>query len=159
MTTELFQGSAAGVEVEVAWLRQPRISFAVTLERATPQITMVVPQGEIDLHTAPQLREAVVRSIDQGARAIVVDLSAVSFVDSGGLGVIVTAVRRLGPGAVALVIPHRGLVRIFRICSLDRLLEIYETREQALHGLLEEGAQASPASVGGSPRTRGPQAA
>ena len=62
-------------------------------------------------------------------------MSRVSFIDAAGVGVIVLAARRLGPGAVALVLPHRGLVRIFRICGLDRLLDFYETREQAVRGL------------------------
>jgi anti-sigma B factor antagonist len=136
VTPELFQGSVPGVEVEVAWLRLPRLPFAVALERATQHITVVVLQGEIDVHTAPRLRDALMPGIDAGAQAIVIDLSEVSFIDAAGLGVIVLAARRLGPGAVALVLPHRGLVRIFRICGLDRLLEIYETREQALRGLV-----------------------
>ena len=51
------------------------------------------------------------------------------------MGVIVLTARRLGLGSVALVLPHRGLVRIFRVCRLDRLLDIYETQEQAVRGL------------------------
>ena len=135
MTTELSQGSAPGVEVEVAWLRQPRLPFQVSLVRATQHTTVVVLQGEIDLHTVPRFRDAVAASVDEGARAIVIDLSDVSFIDATGLGVVVLAARRLGLGAVAMVLPHKGLVRIFRICGLDRLLDIYETREQALRGL------------------------
>jgi hypothetical protein len=45
------------------------------------------------------------------------------------------AARRRGPGAVALVCPHAGIVRVFRICGLDRLLDLYDTREQAVHRL------------------------
>jgi anti-sigma B factor antagonist len=138
MTTESSQVAAPDPDLklpEVAWLRQPRLSFSVGLERATQHITMVVLQGEIDVHTAPLLHEALAQGIDEGARTLVVDLSEVSFIDATGVGVIVVAARRLGPGAVALVLPHRGLVRIFRICGLDRLLDIYETREQAVRGL------------------------
>ena len=138
MTTESSQVRAPAPDLnlpEIAWLRQSRLSFAVELKRATQHITVVVLRGEIDVHTAPLLGDAVTRGIDGGARALVVDLSEVSFIDATGLGVIVVAARRLGPGAVALVLPHRGLVRIFRICGLDRLLDIYETREQAVRGL------------------------
>ena len=136
MTTESSQVAVPDPALpDVAWLRQPRHSFAVELERATQHITVVVLQGEIDIHTAPQLRDSLMRGIDEGVRAIVVDLSEVSFIDAAGLGVIVLAARRLGLGAVAMVLPHQGLVRIFRICGLDRLLDIYETREQAVRGL------------------------
>ncbi len=105
------------------------------LERARERIAVVVVQGEIDIHTAPRLLDAFAQGVDEGAQTVVVDLSEVSFIDAAGLGVIVVAARRLGPGAVALVSPHRGLVRIFRICGLDRLLDIYETRSQVVCGL------------------------
>ncbi len=138
MTTELSQGSVPGVQLEVAWLRQPGspLPFAVELVQATRHTTVVVLQGEVDTNTASRFRDAVLAAIDGGARAIVIDLGAVSLIDGTGLGVIVLAARRLGFGALAVVLPYRGLARIFRICGLDRLLEIHETREQALRGLL-----------------------
>ncbi len=119
----------------VASLRSPRLSFEVRLVRATRHLTVLVLRGEIDAHTAPQVRDAVDQALGEGARAIVIDLSEVSFIDAAGLGVIVIAARHLGPGSVGLVCPRKGIVRVFRICGLDRLLDIYETREQALHGL------------------------
>ena len=135
MTTELSQGSVPQIEADVVRLRQPRLSFAAELQHASRQITVVVPQGEIDICTAPRLREAVTRAIDEGVRAVVIDLSAVTFIDAAGLGVIVWAARRLGLDAVAMVLPLRRLARIFRVCGLERLLQIYETREQAIIGL------------------------
>jgi anti-sigma B factor antagonist len=138
MTTELSQISVPSVELAVAWLRQPEspLPFEVDLVPAARQTTLVILQGEVDTHTAPRFRDALLAALDQGARAIVIDLGAVSLIDGTGLGVIVLAARRLGLGAVAVVLPHRGLVRIFQTCGLDRLLEIHETREQALRGLL-----------------------
>ena len=141
MTAESPEVKASDVELpEVARLRQPRPCFAIALKPATKQATLVILQGEVDLNTAPQLRDAAARSIDQGARAIVVDLSSVSFIDASGLGVIVMVARRLGPGAVALVLPGHGLARIFRICGLDRLLEIHESREQGPARTVQHGA-------------------
>ena len=138
MTTELSLGSVPGIELEVSWLRQPDslLPFAVELVQAARQTTVVVLQGAVDTSSAPRFRDAVVAAIDGGARALVIDLGAVSLIDGTGLGVIVLAARRLGFGALVVVLPYRGLTRIFRICGLDRLLEIYETREQALRALL-----------------------
>jgi anti-sigma B factor antagonist len=109
--------------------------FDVSCVRATQLTTVIVLQGEVDLHTAPRFRDALAAAIAEGARALVIDLGAVSFIDSTGLGVIVWAARELGRVSVAIVLSQRGLVRIFRICGLDRLLEIHETRDQALRGL------------------------
>ena len=127
-----------GVELpEIAWLRQPALPFNVQLARATQLVAVVVLQGAVDTHSASRFRDIVTAGIEPGVRALVVDLSAVSFIDGTGLGVIVMAARLLGPGAVTLVVPHRGLVRVFRVCGLDRLLDICETRKEALGGLLK----------------------
>jgi anti-anti-sigma factor len=109
----------------------------VRLERVTQFVAVVVLRGEVDNRSASRFRDVVAAGIEEGVRAVVVDLSAVSFIDGAGLGAIVLAARRLGPGAVALVLPHRGLVRVFRICGLDRLLAICQTREEVLRELLE----------------------
>jgi len=120
---------------EVAWLRPPSRPFAVGFERAANDIGVIVLQGELDTYTVTRYKDTVATAIDRGTLALVVDLSEVSFIDAAGLGAIVTTARRLGLGTVAVVLPHPGLVRIFRICRLDRLLDIYETRELALRGL------------------------
>lgn len=51
--------------------------------------------GELDLFTAPRLREAVVEATDAGVRNVVVDLDGVEFIDSSGLGVLVACLKRL----------------------------------------------------------------
>jgi anti-sigma B factor antagonist len=136
MRTDLSPGPVSSVEVEVSWLRQPRLPFSVSVMAATEHTSIVVLEGALVRSTVPLARDAVVGALAAGAKALVIDLSAVSSIDSLGLGVIVMAARSLGLGAVAVVLPYRGLVRIFRVCGLDRLLEIYETRELALRGLL-----------------------
>lgn len=127
----------AGVssQPEVTWLRPPTRSFEVRFVGVMQHTTVVCLRGEIDAHTAPRVCAAVDRAFDLGARAIVIDLSEVSFIDAAGLGVIVVAARRRGPGAVAVVCPHRSIVRVFRICGLDRLLDLYDNCEQAVHRL------------------------
>lgn len=52
-------------------------------------------RGEIDAYTSPRLREELKRLIDGGARQLVVDLQGVEFMDSTGLGVLVSALKRI----------------------------------------------------------------
>ena len=59
---------------------------------------VVALQGEVDLCTAPQFKEALLRGINDGARRVIVDLSEVSFIDSTVLGVVIGGVRALGRG-------------------------------------------------------------
>ncbi len=84
--------------------------------------------GEIDLATAPRLREHVVRLVTEHAgRPVVVDLTGVTFCDSLGLGVLVGAQRRarsLG-GELRLVVPGGRLADGFALAGLDAVLPTF----------------------------------
>ena len=66
--------------------------------------------GEIDVYTAPRLRERLIEMVDAGERHVVVDLGRVEFLDSTGLGVLVGAHRRLraGDGSLEPGLPARA---------------------------------------------------
>ncbi|MEN3307224.1 MAG: anti-sigma factor antagonist [Micromonosporaceae bacterium] len=89
--------------------------------------------GEIDVYTAPQLRERLIALVEDGARKVVVDLSRVEFLDSTGLGVLVGALKRLRGvnGDLALVCAQERLLKIFRITGLDRVFTICESVDAA----------------------------
>jgi len=89
--------------------------------------------GEVDVYTAPRLRERLVEMVDAGARRVVVDLGGVDFLDSTGLGVLVGAMKRLrqANGTFGLVCAKESLLKIFRITALDQVFPIYPTIEAA----------------------------
>ena len=92
--------------------------------------------GEIDVYTAPRLRERLIELVGAGEKLVVVDLGRVDFLDSTGLGVLVGAHRRLraSDGALSLVCPHERLLKIFRITGLDSVFEIHRSVEDATTG-------------------------
>ncbi len=92
--------------------------------------------GEVDVYTAPRLRELLVDAVGAGDAHIVVDLVKVDFLDSTGLGVLVGAHRRLkaGGGSLRLVCPHERLLKIFRITGLDTVFDIHPSVEDAIAG-------------------------
>lgn len=98
---------------------------------------VVSVSGEVDMYTAPQLKQCLLDLIDAGARKIVVDLSAVSFIDSTALGVLIGGVRRLhaAGGAMALVVTSRSVERVLSITGLDRVFSIRATLDEALTAL------------------------
>src|SRR2546421_11909736 len=72
--------------------------------------------GEIDVYTAPQLRERLISLVESGDRQVVVDLARGEFLDSTGLGVLVGALKRLrgGDGELSLGCAQERLVEIVR---------------------------------------------
>jgi anti-sigma B factor antagonist len=105
--------------------------------------------GEIDVYTAPQLRERLIAMVEDGARHVIVDLSRVEFLDSTGLGVLVGALKRLRGvnGDLALVCAQERLLKIFRITGLDRVFTILGSVEAATSG--GDGGSSAPAGAAG----------
>ena len=93
--------------------------------------------GEVDLHTAPELKDELMRVIDAGGRFVIVDLTETTFVDSTTLGVLLGGLKRLRPvgGAVILVCGNPNIRKIFEITLLDRVFTIVDTRDEAVAAL------------------------
>lgn len=95
---------------------------------------VVTVNGEIDVHTGPALRDHLLSAFSQGEDTVVVDLSQVSFLDSSGLGVLVTAHKRARTtnGELRIAACRPPVSTIFQITALDRAFCIYPTVEEAL---------------------------
>jgi anti-sigma B factor antagonist len=93
--------------------------------------------GELDVATAPALGDELERVSAEGATDAVVDLLAVSFVDSVALGVLVDASKRMKSqgGTLRIVCDDRRIARIIEITGLDRVLRIHTTLRNALESL------------------------
>lgn len=102
--------------------------------RANGDRTVVDVTGEIDVYTAPALREELASLIDNENTDLIVDLTSVSFMDSTGLGVLVGAlkkVRTLG-GDLRLVIDQEKILKVFRITALTQVFTIHSSLDEAL---------------------------
>jgi anti-sigma B factor antagonist len=97
-------------------------------------IEVVDVEGEIDIYTAPRLRELLVDLVSQGNYQLVVNLDTVGFVDSTGLGVLVGGLNRVRAhdGSLDLVCTQERIRKIFRITGLTKVFGIYETVDQAI---------------------------
>ena len=90
--------------------------------------------GELDAYDAPALRESFQEVLDNGATAVVLDLTAVSFLDSTVLGAIVGLLRRMreAGGELRTVLPDTTARRIFEITNLEAALDVFPSREAAV---------------------------
>lgn len=90
---------------------------------------MISVTGEIDVATAPQLRECLHRVIARGQATVVLDLLGVTFLDSTALGVLVGALKRcreLG-GELHVVVSDARIKKIFEITGLNTIFAIVST--------------------------------
>ena len=97
-------------------------------------IEVIDVQGEIDMYTAPRLRELLIDLVSRGSYQLVVNLDTVGFLDSTGLGVLVGALRRVRAhdGSLELVCTQQRIRKILTITGLTEVFGIYETLDQAL---------------------------
>ena len=95
--------------------------------------TLLVLRGDLDIATAPELRECLVKVIDEGLR-IVIDLEAVDFLDSAGLGILVGGLKRARTrgGELELVCSSHDVLKPLEITGLDRVFTIHPGRDAAL---------------------------
>ncbi|MEO6700986.1 MAG: STAS domain-containing protein [Jatrophihabitantaceae bacterium] len=102
-------------------------------ERAVEQHLVIEVRGEVDVHTAPELRDRLIQALDAGNSSLVVDLSWLSFIDSTGLGALVAArnhANALG-ASLRLVCKTERLLKVFRITGLDEVFQIHPTLAMA----------------------------
>ncbi|HEX5494420.1 MAG TPA: STAS domain-containing protein [Mycobacteriales bacterium] len=95
--------------------------------------TVLEVAGEVDVYTAPTLRDRITDLLDGGHRRLVVNLTTVEFIDSTGLGVLVGALNRareLG-GRLDLVCPQERVLKLLRITGLDDVFSVYRSVGEA----------------------------
>jgi anti-sigma B factor antagonist len=100
-------------------------------QRAGSTPPVVAVSGEIDVATAPQLRECLHNVIAQGEGTIVLDLLGVTFLDSTALGVLVGALKRCreSGGELYVVVADPRIVKIFEITGLTSVFTIADSLE------------------------------
>ena len=105
---------------------------------------VVVVSGDLDAATAPRLHAELTHLAEDGIDRVVLDLRRMSFVDSFGLGVIVSAKKRLSELGNALCLvagpEQRTLRRVLEITGLDRVLPVHASVTEAVDACLDGAA-------------------
>jgi anti-sigma B factor antagonist len=108
--------------------------FAISEHPIDGERHVLSVRGEIDLFTAPELKQVLAESIEAGRIRIIVDLTETTFLDSTALGVLIGAVKRLRSrdGALAIVNIDDNIAKTFEITGLDQIFTIVPTRDEAV---------------------------
>src|ERR1700738_2515505 len=97
-------------------------------------IEIVDVEGEIDVYTAPRLRELLIELVNGGHHQLIVNMEKVEFLDSTGLGVLVGGLKRVRAhdGSLDLVCTQERILKIFRITGLTKVFGIHDTVDEAI---------------------------
>ena len=109
----------------------------VNVEVSMYAIAVVAVRDRIDAFTAPELRGRLEQLLAEGITRFVLDLTDVPFLDSAGMAVLVSLLKRArsSQGDVRLVWPKKDEAqRVLRLTKFDRVFEMAETRAIALKG-------------------------
>lgn len=90
--------------------------------------------GEVDVATAPRLREQLIALVNEERYHIVVDLEGVDFIDSTGLGVLIGALKRVRThdGDLALVCTESRILKVFEITGLIGVFAVHPSVDAAV---------------------------
>lgn len=114
-----------------------KLSFRMVVQTLEGGVPVIELQGEIDVYTAPQLKQQMIVLMEDGARQILINLSHVDYMDSTALGVLIGGLKRIREmdGNMALICPAPRTRRVFEVTGLDKIFDIYNSQSEALEAV------------------------
>jgi anti-sigma B factor antagonist len=107
------------------------MTFRVT---TNSDVTIIEVDGQLIVGNRQELKQMVLDAIDKGARKVLVDFERTGYIDSSGLGVLVSLAKKIreGGGDLRLANLNDDLQTLFELTKLDTLFQISQSREHAL---------------------------
>jgi len=112
------------------------------LRQAEPDVTVAALSGQLNLgNRLMEFEHAIKQRIQEGARKMIFDLSALSYIDSAGLGMVATCAGLMVKSGGKLVVSARGrIMQMFEITRLNQVIKIYPDFETALAAISDAKA-------------------
>ncbi|MGV0804640.1 STAS domain-containing protein [Mycolicibacterium setense] len=115
---------------------QPDGASCSVEESRVGEVSVVAVAGTVDMLTAPKLEEAINAAAKSSPSAVVVDLSAVEFLASAGMGVLVAAQQKLADTArFAVVADGPATSRPLKLVGIADVVDLFATLDEALAAL------------------------
>lgn len=107
--------------------------MSFSLERSD-DVLIVTVDGQLVVTNRQEFKQAILDAVEQGMKLVVVDFTDSGYIDSSGLGALVSLSRRLreAGGDLRLVGLNEDLRTLFELTRLDALFPLYATRAEAL---------------------------
>ncbi len=110
--------------------------MAFTIEKSG-DITVVDVDGQLIVGNRQELKQTVLDELESGERKFLIDFAKTGYIDSSGLGVLVSLSKKIREhgGDLRLAALNEDLRTLFELTKLDTLFRIADSREEALQGL------------------------
>jgi len=104
----------------------------IAVRKTSQGSAVVAVAGEIDVYTSPVLQERLVDVIKDGESHITLDMSSVTFLDSTGLGVLITALKRCrsADGDLVLVTAQPNVLKVLEITGLNDVFQVRDSADE-----------------------------
>ncbi len=91
-------------------------------------------EGDVDAYSSGKIKDMILGQIDQGNSSLVIDLAKVPYMDSSGLGMMVTVLKNINKrqGTLRIIGLNGDLKNIFSLTRLDKVFNLYGSLEEAL---------------------------
>ena len=109
-------------------------SMNITLKELENDIVLLDVDGEIDLYTASDLKDMIFEQIDFNKTNIIIDLERVTYIDSSGIGTLITSLSKLKKinGNMCIIHVYDSVKKVFELTKLTTFFKIYNSAEEAV---------------------------
>lgn len=109
-------------------------------QRTVDHALIVTPlEDRLDARIAADFKERMIELIASGHTKIVLDLSQIEFIDSSGLGAIVSSLKRMGgQGELVVCGLQETTMTLFKLTRMDRVFQVFESEQQAVSALSDD---------------------
>ncbi len=90
--------------------------------------------GEIDLYNAPEIKDIISKLIEERCYNVVIDLEKVSYIDSSGIGALISSLSNLKKyhGGLKIINVYASVRKVFELTKLTSFFEIFDSEEEAI---------------------------
>ncbi len=102
--------------------------------REVDSVTLLDISGEIDLYNAPEIKDIIAKLIEEQKYNVIINLEKVSYIDSSGIGALISSLSNLKKyqGSLKIINVYASVKKVFELTKLTSFFEIFDSEDQAL---------------------------
>ena len=103
-------------------------------KRTSGDVVMLDIAGEIDLYNAPEIKDIISKLIEEQKYNVIINLEKVSYIDSSGIGALISSLSNLKKyqGGLKIINVYASVRKVFELTKLTSFFEIYDSEDKAL---------------------------